>query len=68
MVITGRKVIRIVAVIVILAAVVFSIISLTRGVPISEIIIDNITIWISVIAVGIIALVYPPDKSKKDNE
>ena len=69
MVITGRKVLRIVAIISFLVAVAVAIISVVRGVEISDILINNLPIWICVIATGVITLAIPPEKKdKKDNE
>jgi len=69
MVITGRKVLRIVALISLLVAIAVAIISIVRGAEISDILINNLPIWIGVIATGVITLAIPPEKKdKKDSE
>ena len=69
MVITGRKVLRIVAVISFLVAIAVAAISIVRGVEISDMLINNLPIWIGVVATGVITLAIPPEKKdKKDNE
>jgi len=69
MVITGRKMLRIIAVLTVVAAAIFVVVSLARGVPIIEIFTDNLSIWGGTAACLIITfLVSDEKKDKKDDQ